>query len=309
VPALQSKTPKQSKSKETSKAVAVQPAAKSEINAIAMESRVAVEQSRVELVMAEDGSVAAVADPIAPIVTSVIEPQSTTSTESTAIEVDSSEPQSAVSEFFLSWHRYSQHPSFLASVAYALLYINVMNFGGIMSSFLKVRLHLTDATIATVRGVGAAVGIGSTLLVPGMISRLGLSRAAFVSIWAQCLCLVLVVLGFVLANSTTISSTSAPVILMLAGLCASRFGLWAFDITQSQIMQETVDSAEAGAINGTQESLVNVAYLGSFLLAVIWPDPHSFTWPTTISFAAVLAASFIYSLYFFRQPKSTWNLT
>lgn len=213
--------------------------------------------------------------------------------------------ESGVRDFLTAWRRYVAHPTFLASFAYSLLYLNLLNLGGNMSSYLKVALGLSDLVLAIVRGVAALVGVLATVAVPRMVADLGLRRAALVSVWLQCACLVLVLVAFLaLGASGSSGSFGAGTITMLIGLCSSRFGLWAFDLTQSQIMQESVAESEAGVVNGTQESLINVMYLGSFALTAIWPDatPAVFFWPVVISYASVVVASLQFSVWYARQP-------
>jgi hypothetical protein len=65
----------------------------------------------------------------------------------------------AVRVYGQSWRHYSQHPSFWASFAYCLLYINLLNLGGSMSVFLKVAFHMPDTVLAGARGVAALVGV------------------------------------------------------------------------------------------------------------------------------------------------------
>ena len=85
----------------------------------------------------------------------------------------------------------------------------------------------------------------------GVNFALGVDGIALVLI-AMAACLVPVVLTFfnLSALDTPALGTTLKGVLLLGGLCASRFGLWAFDLTQSQIMQERVEPTQAGVING-----------------------------------------------------------
>jgi iron-regulated transporter 1 len=84
---------------------------------------------------------------------------------------------------------------------------------------------------------------------------------------------------------------------MLVGLCSSRFGLWAFDLALSQIMQETVAADQVGVINGTADSLMDFMFLCSFLLTTIFPDPAKFMWPVLVSFGSVATAALLFTRY------------
>jgi iron-regulated transporter 1 len=91
---------------------------------------------------------------------------------------------------------YYAHPVFLASLAYALLYISVLSLGGIMAAWLKIQ-GVSNTVIAVVRGIAASVGIASTYCVPWMIARWGLLRAGLVAVWSQAAMLLPVAFSFV----------------------------------------------------------------------------------------------------------------
>lgn len=79
----------------------------------------------------------------------------------------------------------------------------------------------------------------------------GLKTAGLVGIWWQAVALILAVapvwltqLGARLPESTT-SHT------LLMGLVASRFGLWLFDLSVSQMLQEWIPADDIGKQPGT----------------------------------------------------------
>ena len=59
-------------------------------------------------------------------------------------------------------------------------------------------------------------------------------------------------------------------------------------------MQTGNSASEAGIVNGAQESLMNVAYILSFILTIVFNDPAMFVVPATISFGAVVIAAALY---------------
>lgn len=156
---------------------------------------------------------------------------------------------------------YRGHPVFFASFAYCLLYVSILSLGGIMTSWLKMN-DVSNAVIAVVRGLAAGVGIGSTYCVPFMVKRWGLIQAGLIAIWSQVLMLIPVAFAFVyyFKDSTT------QIVIVLIFLCLSRFGLWSFDLCETQIMQESVSHEESGVVNGAQESIINVCYIIGFIL-------------------------------------------
>jgi hypothetical protein len=69
------------------------------------------------------------------------------------------------------------------------------------------------------------------------------------------------VLAFYINNGTG----TIPTVLLFLGMALSRIGLWAFDLAQTQIIQEDSPNDQAGLISGFQYSLCNVfgEYLNS----------------------------------------------
>jgi iron-regulated transporter 1 len=64
--------------------------------------------------------------------------------------------------------------------------------------------------------------------------------------------------------------------MLTGGVCASRVGLWVFDIAITQLMQEYIPSDVRGVVGGVQQSLNAFLGLFSFILGIIIPDPRDF---------------------------------
>jgi iron-regulated transporter 1 len=194
---------------------------------------------------------------------------------------------------------YIRHPVFLASLSYCLLYVSCLSFGGTMVAYLKT-LGLSDAWLAAGRAIAALIGILATLVTPPMVRDVGLLRSGLVSIWVQALCLVPLVVGFVIFDQHALIF----MIVVFVSICSSRFGLWSFDLVETQLMQETVLHVDAGKLNGAQESLMNVGFLLSFVLTIVFSDPDHFFYPAVISAGAVFLSAILYSVYVRKQPGS-----
>jgi iron-regulated transporter 1 len=196
------------------------------------------------------------------------------------------------SHFLVNMRAYRSHPVFRASLAYAMLYISLLSLGGIMTSWLKLR-GVSDAVLAGVRGIAAGVGIAATFASPWMIHRWGVLQAGLVAIWLQAFLLLPVGFAFVYY----FKSVTTQLVIILTFLCLSRFGLWSFDLCQTQLMQRSVDPKDAGSINGAQESLCNISYTCSFILTMIFSNPDWFAAPVCISLLSVIAAAGVYTSY------------
>jgi solute carrier family 40 (iron-regulated transporter), member 1 len=205
---------------------------------------------------------------------------------------DETDTETEAMSVFDSWRRYRQHPVFLASVAYSFLYMSVINFGGQMTSYLKI-IGLNDAYLAGGRGIAALSGVAATYMYKPSVAKYGIFKTAFVSTWAQLICIVPCVVAFMFHEHLRVW-------IICGGIILSRCGLWGFDMAEQQIMQERVDKHESGAIGGTESALVNVMTLLAFVLSLVFYKPRQFFYPVAISASFVVCAALTYSTYYFR---------
>ena len=116
-------------------------------------------------------------------------------------------------------------------------------------------------------------------------------------------------------NTNTLTNTTSPswslervleedfwlsycsVIVFLTGTILARFGLWLVDLTINQLLQERVEEAHRGAINGVQESLNNCLDLAKCVLVILLPAEQTFGLLVAASFASVSLGWLLYALY------------
>lgn len=118
------------------------------------------------------------------------------------------------------------------------------------------------------------------------------------------------------ANFTTAVTTAAPaeelpplqsymsVGLLFAGVIAARVGLWSFDLTVTQLIQENVIESERGVINGVQNSMNYLLDLLHFIMVILAPNPEAF------GLLVIISVSFVamgHVMYFFFAFKSLGN--
>ncbi|KAI9009761.1 Ferroporti-1 [Gaertneriomyces semiglobifer] len=198
----------------------------------------------------------------------------------------------------IRWARMSRlvhHHTFLSALAVAQVYLTVLSFGSPMIAYLLIQGY-SSALLAAMRCVAVVVGLLATLAMPKIVARIGLIRTGLWAVWSEGLLLLPVVVSFWMPDGSL-----AEAFLMFGGTAASRFGLWIFDMAQMQIMQERVDSAEAGFINGMQYSMQNFFELCAFGTTMLWSNPASFHIPAIISTAAVFSAACTFSVYAYRD--------
>ncbi|XP_036603872.1 solute carrier family 40 member 1 [Trichosurus vulpecula] len=85
--------------------------------------------------------------------------------------------------------------------------------------------------------------------------------------------------------------------LLFAGVIAARIGLWAFDLTVTQLLQENVIESERGIINGVQNSMNYLLDLVHFIMVILAPNPEAFGLLVLISVSFVVMGHMMYFRY------------
>ncbi|XP_030614598.1 solute carrier family 40 member 1 [Archocentrus centrarchus] len=116
--------------------------------------------------------------------------------------------------------------------------------------------------------------------------------------------------------NTTTPTTAAPteempplqsymsVSLLFAGVIAARVGLWSFDLTVTQLIQENVIESERGVINGVQNSMNYLLDLLHFIMVILAPNPEAFGLLVIISVSFVAMGHMMYFRFAFRSLGS-----
>ena len=86
-------------------------------------------------------------------------------------------------------------------------------------------------------------------------------------------------------------------ILLLIGVLGARFGLWMFDLSVSQLLQEKVKEEERGVVSGVMNVFIANNDMLHYLLAIAAPDPRYFGILTFISVAFVGCGLLLYASY------------
>lgn len=127
---------------------------------------------------------------------------------------------------------YIHHPVFLPSLALSLLYLTVLSFSGQMVTYL-LSVGLTSTQIGLLRTVSTGLEISATWLAPIAMNRIGPLRGALWFINWQMFCLLGAVVCFWEINRQMVGAS-----ILVAGMIASRVGLWGFDLCVQIIVQE-----------------------------------------------------------------------
>jgi solute carrier family 40 (iron-regulated transporter), member 1 len=127
---------------------------------------------------------------------------------------------------------YFNHPALLPSLSLSLLYLTVLSFSGQMVTYL-LSAGYTSTTIGFVRSVSVVAEMSATWLAPLAMTKLGPIRAGIWFLNWQIICLTVAV-GWFLIEPGPIRAAS----YLVAGVIASRIGLWGFDLCTQIIIQE-----------------------------------------------------------------------
>ena len=86
-------------------------------------------------------------------------------------------------------------------------------------------------------------------------------------------------------------------ILLLIGVLGARFGLWMFDLSVSQLVQEKVKEEERGVVSGVMNVFIANSDMLHYLLVIVAPDPKYFGILTIISVSFIGCGLLLYASY------------
>ena len=155
-----------------------------------------------------------------------------------------------------------------AGLALSLLYVNGLTFGnGIITTYLLFK-GMDLKTVGIWRGFASSIGLAGTFVYNWSINKqqYSLKSTGLCSIIYQFACLFISFLSISIANS------SLSLGLLIGGVCASRIGLWVFDLAVTQLQQETVPDGMRASVGSIQQSLNALGGLICFALGLVLPN-------------------------------------
>ena len=152
------------------------------------------------------------------------------------------------------------------------------------------------------RGVSSAAGLAGTFVYRFMSKRMSVVDTGMWSLLFQFVCLSLSYASLFMDDF----SAGVSLAMLIAGVCASRVGLWVFDISVTQLMQLHIPEDVRGLVGGVQQSINAFFGMLSFALGLFIPNPKDFHYYVSVGYASVGLALLCYGsgVYARRQRLS-----
>ncbi|XP_044474250.1 solute carrier family 40 member 2-like isoform X2 [Mangifera indica] len=185
--------------------------------------------------------------------------------------------------FIGAWRAYMQQTVVLPGVALALLYFTVLSFGTLMIAALEWE-GIQAYVISIARGISATIGISATVVYPILQSRILTLRTGLWSIWSQWTCLLVCVASIWVPNGLLAAY------MLMVGVAISRLGLWMFDLSVIQQMQDLVSESERCVVGGVQNSLQSTMDFMAYIMGIVISNPQGLAQIQNVQFKQTRAS-------------------
>ena len=166
-----------------------------------------------------------------------------------------------------------------------------------MTAFL-VRKGMRLNIVGISRGISNGAGLCGTFVFHQTVKSRSVCTTGMCSIVMQFACLSISFLS-IFVHDTNLSLT-----MLVVGVCASRVGLWSFDLAFTQLYQQNIPEHFRGVVGGVQESLNAFFEVCTFMLGLVFSDPNDFDVLIKVGFCSVAAATFCFWLGVYRRQGS-----
>lgn len=189
---------------------------------------------------------------------------------------------------------FAQHGLWRSTFALSMLHFTVLSFGQVMTAYVMT-LGIDAWMIALYRGLGEIFGVTATIVAPKVVTRLGAASSATIFIWVQVAMLIPATIGASSWARSNLSPACASA-LLVGGVGTSRLGLWGFDLSVTQLLQERVVPASAlASVSGLQHSMESTWGACASIMGIVLSSPQQFGILATGSFLTVFSAASLHT--------------
>ncbi|KAG2402393.1 Solute carrier family 40 member 3 [Vigna angularis] len=204
----------------------------------------------------------------------------------------------------LGWKEYLGQPVLPASLAWVLLYFNVvLTPGSLLTAFLTQR-GLHPSIIGGFSGMCAVMGVAATFVSSTLVEQFGILKAGAVGLVFQALLLSMAVAVYL---SGSISHQS-PLLTFLFLIILSRLGHMSYDVVGAQIIQTGIPSSKANLIGTTEIAVASLAESIMLGVAIIANDPSHFGCLALLSLLSVIGAAWMFCRWLLNPTDEQKNL-
>ncbi|XP_021821305.1 solute carrier family 40 member 3, chloroplastic isoform X1 [Prunus avium] len=190
----------------------------------------------------------------------------------------------------LGWKEYMQQPVLPASLAYVLLYFNVvLTPGSLMTAYLT-QSGLNPSIIGGFSGLCAFMGVAATFVSSCLVRRLGILKAGAAGLIFQASLLTAAVAVY----CTRSSSQQSPLLFFLCLIVLSRLGHMSYDVVAVQILQTGIPSSKANIIGTTEVAVASLAEFTMLGVAIVVNDVSHFGSLAVLSLLSVVGAAWMF---------------
>jgi solute carrier family 40 (iron-regulated transporter), member 1 len=133
---------------------------------------------------------------------------------------------------------YFSHPAVIPSFSLSLLYLTVLSFSGQMLTYLLAS-NINLWQVGIIRGISTVFELTATWIAPRLMRRIGVIRTGMWSISWQMVWLAAAISWFFYYWKHGYPSNSLlPAVGLAAAVSFSRVGLWGYDLSVQNIVQD-----------------------------------------------------------------------
>lgn len=190
----------------------------------------------------------------------------------------------------LGWKEYLQQPVLPASLAYVLLYFNVvLTPGSLMTAYLT-QSGLNPSIIGGFSGLCAFMGVAATFVSTSLVKRLGILKAGAAGLIIQASLLTVAVAVYCSRSP----SQQSLLLFFLCLIVLSRLGHMSYDVVAAQILQTGIPPSKVNIIGTTEIAVASLAESAMLGVAIIANDVSHFGFLATLSLLSVVGAAWMF---------------